>query len=135
MKITVNKCKECGAIFEDAEKYQEHMADEGRKIAFLFRYPKVEDDNCKFANGGWSVQRSKEWHDSYRDDIVELVNISSYPPLSYGWFRTLDDGGSMFYGLACRITNICPKCFREWGQAYYANNCNHVDKEKEPCLT
>ncbi len=64
----------------------------------------------------------------YRKDIVELIGDIGRMPFTYGWYRTLDDTGSLYYSLACRITNICPTCLREWGQAYYANNCDHHEK-------
>ena len=123
-----NKCEYCGMLFEDVSKYQAHIADEERKQAFLAKYPAVEDSGCDFSNGGWNVQRSKEWLESYKKDIAKLVNSTSYEAFSYGWFRVLDDGGSMFYGLACRVLDVCPDCFREWGQGYYASHCDHRDK-------
>ncbi len=130
MIITVNKCQYCGAIFEDEDRYQKHVADEQAKKAFLKRHPKVKDDNCRFANGGWSVQRSEKWLKKYKADILKIVGDMETTPFGYGWFRYLDNGGDMFYGIACRILNVCPTCFREWGQGYYANNCNHTDKLK-----
>lgn len=128
MKTTIDKCNKCGALFEDEAKYTEHVEMHAILMILEGAFPKVVDDHCAFANGGWTVQRDKDWLDRYIDRINIAVGDIGAPPQSYGWYRCLGDGGSMLYGPACRILNICPKCYREWGQAYYANNCNHKDK-------
>jgi len=130
MEITVNKCEQCGALFESDSAYKKHIEKHNIITVINGAFPPVADKNCKFANGGWSMQRSKKWLADYKDRITEAVGIKDYPPFSYGWFRCLDDSGDMLYGVACRVLNICPKCYLEWGQPYYANNCDHQAKKK-----
>ena len=130
MKVTIDKCETCGALFQDEEKYATHVNDHRLILIAEGAFPKVVDENCEFVNGGWNVQRTKEWLRRYKQRIAHIINIKDPSPYSYGWYRTLDDGGSMFYGLACRVMNICLKCFREWGQPYYANSCDCKDKTK-----
>jgi len=131
MKTTIDKCEQCGRLFEDEAKYEAHVQAHRNLLVLEGAFPKVKDEGCKFANGGWSVQRSQEWLYRYKAAILELVPACDYAPFTYGWWRTLDDGGSMYYGVALRIEQVCPKCFREWGQPFYAINCSHTDKVKE----
>jgi len=86
-------------------------------------FDSVDDPDLEFVNGGFFVQRSKEWLNEYKQWIEERIGPLSYTPWTYGWFRTLDDGGHALYGEACRALNVCPKCFKEWGQPYFANHC------------
>ena len=130
MKTTIDKCNQCGALFEDEAQYRKHIETHAILTVFEGAFPSVKDEGCKFANGGWTVQRSKDWLTRYKDRLVEVIGDIDYPPFSYGWFRCLDDGGSPFYGIACRTLNICPQCYREWGQPFFANNCLHQDKVK-----
>ena len=86
------------------------------------KYPPVEDVGCNFENGDYSVGRSKSFLAQYKKDLVSLIKLfqkMNYPAFSYSWLRALDDGGSLLYGRACRVLNICPVCFQEWGQPYY----------------
>ncbi len=97
------------------------------------KYPEVRDRGCDFANGGGWVQRTKEWYDPYMDDCMEVI-AKNHPKiekkflnhtLNYGLMRILDDSGYDEYSLLGRLSSVCPKCFREWGQPYYAINCTH----------
>jgi ribosome-binding protein aMBF1 (putative translation factor) len=132
MKTTIDKCENCGALFEDEQKYQKHIKKHNTIIAINGAFPPVKDKNCVFANGGWNVQRSEKWLTDYKQAIEEAVNNKDYPAFSYGWYRCLDDGGDMLYGIAGRVMNICRECYREWGQPYYAHHCNHQDKPQSP---
>lgn len=129
MKIEVNKCSDCNLIFEDEKEYKLHLAKERALKELADEFPEVKDKTCNFANGGYSIQRDKTYLDDYKKEVIRIVKVfnngGGYSPLSYGWFRCLDDGGSMFYVIACRILNICPKCYKEWGQQYHTNNCKH----------
>ena len=131
MKVTIEKCEQCGKLFEDSDKYNAHIKTHNLITVINGAFPKVKDKGCCFANGDWNVQRTEEWLHNYKQAIIEAVDIKDFPPFSYGWYRCLDDGGSMYYGPACRMMNVCPICFLEWGQPYYANNCNHVQKAKQ----
>lgn len=126
MKIEINKCGNCGRLFEDEKLFNLHIAKE-RKIEELHKeFPKVEDKTCDFANGHYSIQRDEKWLVGYSSalySILKQFNETSYPFMSYGFFRQLDDEKSVFYGVACRTLHICSKCHKEWGQQYYANNC------------
>jgi hypothetical protein len=128
MKIKVNKCN-CGLIFEDEKEYELHLAKERALEDLAEQFPEVKDKNCDFANGEFSIQRDKDYLDRYKKEVIRIVKVfnngGKYEPISYGWFRCLDDGSSMFYTVACRILNICPICYKEWGQQYHANNCKH----------
>ena len=121
MQIVAFKCKKCGWITEDAEKYDQHMKVHLIKEVFEKRFPRVE--NWGYSRGVVPVQRTAEWLAEYKAAVEDLIPPKSYPAWSYGWFRCLDDGGSPFYALAGRALHVCPKCFREWDQPYHANHC------------
>ena len=130
MKVTIDKCERCGAIFEDEVKYNEHI--ETHKVLDIFEaaFPSVKNKGCRFANGEWNVPRDKSWYERFKKRLVEIVGDIGYEPFSYGWYRSLNDSNSPYDGLAYRFMCICPFCYREWGQPYYANHCNHKDKKE-----
>ena len=128
MKILVNKCKQCGALFEDEAKYKKHIEKHNLITVINGAFPPIKDKSCQFANGGWNVQHSEKWLADYKEAIAKAVNNEEEVAFSYGWYRCLDDSGDMLYKVACRVMNICPECFREWGQPYHANHCDHKDK-------
>ena len=130
MKKTVNKCEFCNEMFEKNNYYNVHIKNHKILHALETIFPTEKDEHCNFANGGYSIQRSEKWLNQYKKVLKKIIKITKYKPFSYGWFRTLDDGDSMFYSAALRVTNICPKCYREYGQPYYAINCTHKDKIK-----
>jgi len=113
MKITIDKCDQCGCLFEDESKYEDHLQVHHNLLAIKEAFPKVKDEHCQFINGNWSVQRSQEWLDKYKAEILKLIPTCDYALFSYGWWRTLNDGNSPYYSIACRIHNVCSKCFRE----------------------
>lgn len=127
MKVTVFKCEICGELFEKADDYNVHSQKEKALQEIERIFPAVKDKTCDFANGHYSVQRTQGFLETYKalifGFIKEFKQADKYEPMSYGWFRCLNDGNSMFYGVAMRILNICPVCFKEWGQQYYANHC------------
>jgi hypothetical protein len=93
----------------------------------IYDFSEVLDKSSMFVNGEFSVQRTKEWFKAYKNHIYTLVGACGEKPGSYVWYRRLDDGNSKYYALACRILCVCPKCFKEWGQPFYAKTCNHKD--------
>ncbi len=127
MKIEVNKCEKCNVIFEDEKKFNLHKAKERVLEEIDEQYPRVTDSTCDFANGYYCIQRDKKYYDDYKKLVIRKISefheADSYIPMTYGWFRCLDDGQSMFYGIACRILDICKHCYKEWGQQYYSNKC------------
>jgi hypothetical protein len=123
-KKIVDKCSTCGVLFEDHKEYERHVLVEKELQKFRLEFPKEE--SIDFANGEWPIQRSEQWLEHYKDTAAKLVQIynnNNYTPWSYAWFRCLDDGESMFYGVAVRALCVCPICFKEWGQQYHANQC------------
>lgn len=130
MKVLVNKCKTCGALFEDMVKYKKHIEKHNLISVIHGAFPPIKDDTCDFANGHWNVQRSEDWLKRYEKAIEEAV-VNDCKPWSYGWFRCLDDSGDMLYPLAVRVINICLECFIEWGQPYHAIHCNHKSIAKD----
>lgn len=127
MEVTAYKCSECKFLTDDIAKYNKHILDHLSEKEIEIKFPSIDDPDCKFANGEYFVQRDIVWLNSYKElieKIAEKLKIG-YEPWSYGWFRVLDDGRSFLYGPALRYLQVCPACFREWGQQYYANNCKH----------
>lgn len=120
-----------------------------RAIEKLFSFVDLsagkKDKGCDFGNGGYCVQRTKEYYDRFRATIVAAVKKherwidKSYKEHKdcpngltieiahpFGILgRYLCDGGSHINHYFCKYQNICPKCYREWGQGYYAIHCPH----------
>lgn len=132
MKVEVYKCEKCQKLFEDDKGYNLHIAKERALTEIDKQFPELKDSTCDFTNGHYSIQRNKDYYENYKDLVIKTIKQFSeadgYTPMSYGWFRCLDDGRSIFRGIACRILYICPKCYKEWGQQYYANNCCKGEK-------
>jgi hypothetical protein len=109
-----------------------------KAIEFINKeFPEVNDPDISFANGKYCIQRTEGWLENFKALVLDAIqhnHIIKFKPFSYGWYRTLDDGNSPFYRIALRATYVCPTCFKEWGQAYYANNCNHknpIEKQEK----
>jgi hypothetical protein len=147
---TIEKYKDeiSGRIFDTPEKALESEKKNGgiaKLFAFWEELPK--DDLCRFANGGWCYQRSEADYNRLVDALTKA--IIDYEPwiaeqyeseggfnksfIGPGWIigRYLCDSKSELYNQYCDMSNICPKCFRQWGQQYYANKCTCSDKPKE----
>ncbi len=123
MKITVNKCEFCNQIFQNDDLFETHYAKELKKQEFLAKFPTKPDNDCTFANGKYNIPRTAEWVQSFTNAVKELSGDIGYSFKSYGWYRVLSDSQDILYPIALRLTHICPKCHKEWGQAYYANKC------------
>lgn len=130
MKVTVNKCEQCGAVIEDDATYEKHVENHAKLTLLDGAFPPVQEEGSCFANGYWCVKRDADWLARYKDRVQEIVGDIGYPAWSYEWFRSLSDGASPFYGVACRAMNVCPKCFREWGQPWFANHCQHIRRPR-----
>ena len=138
-QITAFKCEDCHGVFETLDSFEKHMdacciqiLKEADIKAFNEMFPEVKCENCDFANGGWSKVRGDLWLLDYKNEVQKLVkkyDKNNYEPFTYGWFRCLDDNNSTFYRLAMRVCCICSKCYREWGQPYYADNCKCNDRK------
>jgi len=97
-------------------------------------------DTCDFANGNYCYQRTKEEFDKLIDTIIQAVK--KFEPWIYSGYkkhgglkrefvightflgRYLEDGDSKLYEYWSLQGNICPKCYREYGQMYYALHCH-----------
>lgn len=123
MKTTVNKCEYCKAIIEDNKEYDLHIEHHRSILCLEGAFPRPEIKHGKF------IQRDKKWLNLYKEKIKEIVAYyhpnyeKEYGAFSYGWYRCLDDSGSMFYGYALRVQCVCPKCYKEYDQPHFANNC------------
>ncbi len=122
---------------EDAIKSEKKNGGIKRLFAF-WQYP-PKDKHCKFANGGWCYQRTDVDVLRFTDALVTA--IKDYEPwiaeqyetngglqrkhVGTGYIigRYLSDGNSELYSQYCTLACICPKCYREWGQQYYATHC------------
>lgn len=103
---------------------------------------KKGESSCDFANGYWCVQWNKAMYDRLIGSIIKAMPL--YEPLILkdytkgkkllpqdvsggSWLgRYLSDVGSPLYDWWTRQYCICTKCYREYGQPYYAINC-HCD--------
>lgn len=126
MEVTVYKCETCGVLIEDLTDYEQHMKVHRKQALLAEAFPAVEDTECRFSSGEYCVQRNSDWLARYKRAVEEIVGPNSYTPWSYAWFRCLDDGDSPYYIAAMRALNICPTCFREWGQSFHADHCEHT---------
>jgi hypothetical protein len=111
------------------------------KNLFSFWHSSKDDNYCSFANGKWCYQRTKSEYNQLIETLVKA--LKKYEPwitkqykeegglqskhIGRGYMigRYLCDGNSELYHWYCLISNICPKCFREWGQLYFSNTCTH----------
>ncbi len=133
------------AKVEDAIKSEKKNG--GIKKLFAFwRYP-PKDKDCFFANGKWCYQRTDHEYLKFVDALIKA--IKDYEPWIAGQYecdgglqrvhmgggyiigRYLSDGDSELYHHYGIVSNICPKCYREWGQPYHANNCSCDKKPRE----
>lgn len=139
--------------FEDTVSGKTFATEEEAKISedksldiqntFKF-YEPIEDDEFAFGNGGCCIQRTEEFYNHLLDALVEMIKkyepwiarefIKKGSPLSrevvkgYSFIgRYLDDCDSDMYHWWGIQGNICPVCFREYGQMYYALHCKHDD--------
>ncbi len=118
----------------------------GLKKLFAFWKKVPKDKHCNFANGGHCYLRSDHEYWKFVDSLIKAIKdyepwIASQYDSDGGLARThvkggyllgryLQDGSSELYSLYCIMSNICPKCFRQWGQPYYANHCKCDTKPK-----
>jgi len=122
MQVTIYKCDICGKLIENKDKIVGHEEYHKDESEFIKKFPKIKDSN--FWNGGYSIQRNKEWLEELKKMIVDKAK-STYSPWSYGFYRGLDDGGSWLYKWSGLVQSTCPTCYKQWDQPYHANKCNH----------
>jgi len=105
-----------------------------RIVAFRRKYPRVKDKDCDFANGAGWIQRDKAWYDQFCQDLENLIR-QNHPKIFHEikgitvndgrMGRVLSDADYDEYEFWGRLLAICDKCYREWGQPYYAIHCHH----------
>ena len=146
-KIEMYKDEVSGLVFSTKEQATDSEKRKGGILElFSFWNYHKDDGPCKFKNGGWCYQRTKEEYNKLIDTLIKAVKI--YEPWVYKQYkksgglqkkhlgsgymigRYLDDGHSELYKYYGLLSNICSVCFREWGQPYYANHCSHLAKSK-----
>jgi len=142
-QITKFRNEVSGRCFDNEEEaiLSEKKSKEIKEV-FAF-YDPPDDDSCDFVNGKYCIKRSKEFYDKLIDGIIDMVTkyeswiLKSYEKhgglkkeFVFGYTvlgRFLDDGSSELYRWWEIQANICPVCYREYGQLYYTNNCTHSD--------
>lgn len=121
-------------IKEEAISSENRAKDIKEHFAF---YGKI-DNSCDFANGKYYYQRTREIYYRLIDTLIEMVkkyepwiakqfgeNLTREYIKGYSMIgRFLDDGNSDLYRWWGTQGNICPKCFREYGQMFWALHCN-----------
>lgn len=143
--VTQFKDEVTGTLFDSAKKAiaseKKHLGirkmfswiDDAEKLT----RKKSEKDTCGFGNGSWCVQRNKEFSDHLVNTLTEAVYL--YEP--WVWKEYRKHGGlkpEFVYGMSLlgrylessplskylSITScLCQKCYRQYGQPYYAINC------------
>jgi hypothetical protein len=120
-------------------------------FAFVDMSADKKGDGCDFGNGGYCVQRTKEYYDRLRATVVKAVK--KYEPWIDKEFKSHDecpngltveiahpfgllgrfigDSDSIIQDFFSKYKNICQKCYREWGQGYFAIHCPHNGKAAE----
>ena len=119
----------------------------GIKKLFAFWKEVPEDKHCEFANGRWCYQRTGGEYLLFIEAFIKAVK--DYEPWIAGQYKSeggfkkehvgsgymigryLGDGNSELCRQYHIISNICPKCFRQWGQPYHAAHCNCCEIPKE----
>jgi len=107
---------------------------------FRRKYPRIPDPHLHFANGGGWIQRTKEWQDEYVEQLDNLIK-ANHPEIYHQFVGINSYDGRMGRILSdsnfdeCeqwnRLICICDKCYREWGQPYYAIHCHHDGRTEE----
>jgi hypothetical protein len=115
-----------------------------KDIADAFSFYGQIGNGCDFMNGGWCIQRTEGFYDRMIDTLIDMIEkhepwiaehyVANGTPLSrvlvrgYSFVgRLVDDNDSQLYKWWCVQSNMCPICFREYGQTYYALQCTHDD--------
>ena len=148
MVTTVSKFRDdlSGKLFDNIEdaivsEYKHRYI----QNAFSF-YDEVVDDTRNFQNGEFCVQRDEDFYNRLLDAFLDCIKkwypeiISKYTKVvgtldkeslfdrkSFAnmWMsEELTDSNALFKWW-CIQSNICPVCFREYGQMCYVQNCKH----------
>lgn len=131
----------------EAEKSENRAKDLAAMFKFMELPPKeARDKGCTFSNGGYCLQHDKAFYEKIRTTIIaalrkyepglvkEFAKHGGIENCIFPWGllgRYLDDMNSPVRPYLNRMGNICPECYREWGQGYYRLHCTHTDKPAE----
>jgi len=119
MKVQANKCEYCGFVTLDDGIFLHH-----HDICAIATELKKRFDIQSLPSG-----ETKQWtpqlYATYKAAVMDAVAVHNidYPPLSYGWWRSLDDGGSKLYGPALVLLEVCQHCWKQYDQQFHANHC------------
>lgn len=128
----------------EAEKSEVASLDIQETLEFVTISEVPNERRGDFANGEFNVQRTKEYYLMFKRALGELMlkheeEITSSENLGRhggpeSWLvpggivgRFLDDRDSLLKTWYYTWSNICPTCYREWGQRYFTDRCQHVD--------
>ena len=145
--ITKYKDTVSGRVFDTLKEAQDSENKANfikEKVAF---WSHTEEESVDFWNGGWCYQRTKEEYERLQDVIIECLEfcdpwiVEKYE--KHGGLkrehvhgscilgRYVSDGNSLVEPLVRLTYRICQKCYRQWGQSYYAINCNCSAKPRD----
>jgi hypothetical protein len=136
----------------DSERAAKESEAKHREIKAMFDFVKITKsrNNCDFDNGEYCVRHDAKYYDRFRTTLIAAIR--KYEPWIAKEFdkkcgleagmkpcgiigRYIGDGADdmiiQMYGI---WANICPTCYREWGQGYYSLHCNHTDTRCESGL-
>lgn len=132
------KCEITGDLFDSEEQATASETKHQEVIDTFAFYKMPKDDVEGFPNGHVAIQRDEEFYLNLLDGIIKMVNkyeesllrhyhgdlkrehIKGHSQIG----RFLDDGDSPLYKWWGIQANICQKCFREYGQMFFANTCS-----------
>jgi len=110
-----------------------------KAIEIAFKFYGKHDNDTEFTNGGYCYKRDEAFYNKLIDTLMDTVKehepwiAKQYdehgglkPEYVKGQTmlgRYLSDNNSSLYSWWCIQSDICTKCYRQYGQTYYAINC------------
>ena len=128
-----------GKIFDnECDAIKSELKSVDIKTTFESFYDAPQFNGTEFVNGDFCIQRNKTFYNRLLDGI--LVMAHKYHPSINSTHSTRNHiKGQTYLGRVlsdskCQLSTwndiqmcICPVCYREYGQPYYAINCEHND--------
>lgn len=122
MLTEVYKCEWCGKYFEQESQYNKHTLRHENIDLLNEKYPPCEvlfNDNpdvmYDFVHGIYSIQWTEQKVHEYMSDLNSILG---------------DEDSALFDKARLRVNNICPVCYREYSNPYWAERCCE-QKEQE----
>jgi hypothetical protein len=132
--VVMYKNELSGEVFADKEKAEKNEKDSifiRDTFVFWDKYDhKNSDDFCQRTAGDYeklqdaiivAVKEVEPYINSQYDKDGGLKREHVHPGYMLG--RYLSDANSKIWTYLCTLGRICDKCYKEWDQPYYANNC------------